>query len=104
MLKAHSRLLEHLMLAADLCLVALCWLAAYGLRFYVVGPPLVTPEVPRLRDYLATERSVDAPGHFIVWLSEQEPVYGWRSRGNFFDIGSLNAYHAASAALAGDQQ
>ncbi|PYM05619.1 MAG: undecaprenyl-phosphate glucose phosphotransferase [Candidatus Rokuibacteriota bacterium] len=52
MLKADSRLFEHLMLAADLCLVALCWLAAYGLRFYGVGPPLVAPEVPPLRDYL----------------------------------------------------
>jgi Undecaprenyl-phosphate glucose phosphotransferase len=51
-LKAHSRLFEQLMLAADLAVVAASWLAAYGLRFYVVGPPLVTPEVPPLRDYL----------------------------------------------------
>jgi Undecaprenyl-phosphate glucose phosphotransferase len=51
-LKAHSRLLEQLMLGLDLCLVALCWLAAYGLRFYVVGPPLVNPEPPPLADYL----------------------------------------------------
>jgi Undecaprenyl-phosphate glucose phosphotransferase len=52
MLKAHSRLFEQLVLGLDLCLVALCWLAAYGLRFYVVGPPLVNPEPPPLRDYL----------------------------------------------------
>ncbi|HXG16860.1 MAG TPA: undecaprenyl-phosphate glucose phosphotransferase [Calidithermus sp.] len=52
MLKAHSRLFEHLALAADLVLVGGCWLAAYALRFYVVGPPLVTPDVPPLRDYL----------------------------------------------------
>ena len=52
MLKAHSRLFEQLMLAADLTVVAASWLAAYGLRFYVVGPPLVTPEVPPLRDYV----------------------------------------------------
>ncbi|HXG05679.1 MAG TPA: undecaprenyl-phosphate glucose phosphotransferase, partial [Candidatus Binatia bacterium] len=43
---------EHLALASDLVLVGACWLAAYGLRFYVVGPPLVTPEVPPLGDYL----------------------------------------------------
>jgi Undecaprenyl-phosphate glucose phosphotransferase len=52
MLKAHSRLFEQLTLAADLTVVAASWLAAYGLRFYVVGPPLVTPEVPPLGDYL----------------------------------------------------
>ena len=45
MLKAHSRLFEQLMLAADLAVVAASWLAAYALRFYVVGPPLVTPGI-----------------------------------------------------------
>ena len=52
MLRAHSRLLEHLTLAMDLVLIGASWLLAYGLRFYVVGPPLVTPEVPPLADYL----------------------------------------------------
>jgi Undecaprenyl-phosphate glucose phosphotransferase len=52
MLKAHSRLFEQLMLAADLAVVAASWLAAYWLRFHVIGPPLVTPDVPPLRDYL----------------------------------------------------
>jgi FlaA1/EpsC-like NDP-sugar epimerase len=52
MLRAHSRLFEHLMLAADLAVVAVSWLAAYGLRFYVIGPPLVVPSPPPLRDYL----------------------------------------------------
>jgi Undecaprenyl-phosphate glucose phosphotransferase len=52
MLRAHSRLLEQLTLAADLVLIGACWLAAYFLRFYVVGPAMVTPEVPPLGDYL----------------------------------------------------
>jgi Undecaprenyl-phosphate glucose phosphotransferase len=52
MLKAHSRLFEHLTLATDVLLIALCWITAYGLRFYVVGPPLVTPEVPPFREYV----------------------------------------------------
>ena len=52
MLKAHSRVFEHLTLATDVILIALCWLAAYGLRFYVVGPPLVTPDIPPFREYL----------------------------------------------------
>jgi Undecaprenyl-phosphate glucose phosphotransferase len=51
-LKAHSRVFEHLTLAIDVVLIALCWLAAYGLRFYVVGPALVTPDVPPLREYV----------------------------------------------------
>ncbi len=50
MLKAHSRLLEQAMLAGDLFLVAGCWLAAYALRFYVIGP--LQHDVPPLGDYL----------------------------------------------------
>jgi Undecaprenyl-phosphate glucose phosphotransferase len=38
-LKANSRALEQLMLVGDLLLVAACWLAAYGIRFFVAGPP-----------------------------------------------------------------
>ncbi|MGH7334341.1 MAG: undecaprenyl-phosphate glucose phosphotransferase [Candidatus Rokuibacteriota bacterium] len=52
MLRVHSRLFEQVTLAADLVLIGACWLFAYLLRFYVVGPPLVTPDVPPLRDYL----------------------------------------------------
>lgn len=51
MLKAHSRLLEHLMLVGDLLLVAGCWLAAYAVRFHVAGPPLRSG-VPPLEPYL----------------------------------------------------
>jgi Undecaprenyl-phosphate glucose phosphotransferase len=52
-LKAHSRLFEHFALVSDLVLVAGCWLAAYVLRFYSpLAPPLVTPDVPPLGDYL----------------------------------------------------
>ena len=36
MLKAHSRLFEHLTLAGDLTLIAGCWLAAYAVRFYLL--------------------------------------------------------------------
>jgi Undecaprenyl-phosphate glucose phosphotransferase len=46
-LKAHSRLFEHLTLAADLTLIAGCWLAAYALRFYVFG----TVPVPAFDGY-----------------------------------------------------
>ena len=38
MLKASSRLLAQLSLASDLVLIGACWVEAYFLRFYVVGP------------------------------------------------------------------
>ncbi len=52
MLKVHSRLFEHVTLVADLMLIGACWLLAYVLRFYGAGPPLVSPDIPPLRDYL----------------------------------------------------
>jgi exopolysaccharide biosynthesis polyprenyl glycosylphosphotransferase len=47
-LKAHSRLFEHLALATDLALIAGCWLGAYGLRFHVFGGG---GDIPPFRDY-----------------------------------------------------
>src|SRR5438128_6171804 len=38
MLKASSRVLVQLTLASDLVLIGACWVEAYFLRFYVVGP------------------------------------------------------------------
>jgi Undecaprenyl-phosphate glucose phosphotransferase len=51
-LKAHSRFLEHLTLVGDLLLVAGCWLFAYGLRYYVIVPPITGGAVPPLEPYL----------------------------------------------------
>jgi Undecaprenyl-phosphate glucose phosphotransferase len=51
-LRAYSRLLEQLMLVADLVLVGLCWLLAYWLRFYVAGPPLPYGDRGPVADYL----------------------------------------------------
>jgi Undecaprenyl-phosphate glucose phosphotransferase len=47
MLKAHSRLFEHVAFVTDIGLIAGCWVAAYGLRFHVLG----VDEVPPFRDY-----------------------------------------------------
>ncbi|HET8578261.1 MAG TPA: undecaprenyl-phosphate glucose phosphotransferase [Methylomirabilota bacterium] len=53
MLKAHSRLLEQLMLVGDLVLVAGCWLLAYVLRFYVLSyPRLRFHDIPPIGPYL----------------------------------------------------
>jgi Undecaprenyl-phosphate glucose phosphotransferase len=46
-LKAHSRVFEQVTLAADLALVAGCWLGAYALRFHAFGDG----DVPLFRDY-----------------------------------------------------
>ncbi len=47
MLKAHSRLFEHLTLACDLLLIGACWVLAYAVRFYVLN----APGLPPFRDY-----------------------------------------------------
>ncbi|PYN81572.1 MAG: undecaprenyl-phosphate glucose phosphotransferase [Candidatus Rokuibacteriota bacterium] len=47
MLKAHSRVVEHLALAGDLCLIAICWVCAYAVRFHVMR----VTDVPPFRDY-----------------------------------------------------
>ena len=48
-LKAHSRLFEHLALVADLVLIAVCWLGAYALRFHVFGAVATCRRSPTTR-------------------------------------------------------
>jgi Undecaprenyl-phosphate glucose phosphotransferase len=50
-LRSRSRLLEQVMLAGDLLLVAGSWLLAYFVRFYVAGPPAVHG-IPFIAPYL----------------------------------------------------
>ena len=47
MLKAHSRLVENLALVGDLCLIAVCWVLAYWIRFHLMH----VTDVPAFRDY-----------------------------------------------------
>ena len=47
MLKAHSRLVENLALVGDLCLIAVCWVLAYWIRFHLMH----VTDVPPFRDY-----------------------------------------------------
>ncbi len=47
MLKAHSRLFEQLTLAADLALIAACWVVAYVIRFDLIG----ATDRPAFADY-----------------------------------------------------
>ena len=43
MLRAHSRFFEHLTLAADLLLIAACWVVAYTIRFHVLPVREIPP-------------------------------------------------------------
>ncbi len=47
MLKAHSRLFEHVTLAGDLLLIVVCWISAYAIRFYA----MTATDIPPFRDY-----------------------------------------------------
>lgn len=51
MLKKHSKFFEHLLLLADLAIVGLAWLAAFGYRFYL-DPTPAPHGIPPLRPYL----------------------------------------------------
>ena len=51
MLRAPSRLLAQLTLASDLVLIAGCWVAAYILRFHLVGPFPIPRGLPPFQDY-----------------------------------------------------
>jgi Undecaprenyl-phosphate glucose phosphotransferase len=51
MLRAPSRLLAQLTLASDLVLIAGCWVAAYMLRFHLLGPFPIPRGLPPFQDY-----------------------------------------------------
>ena len=49
---------------------------------------LYTPEhLALLDEYIAEGNSPDAPGNFVAWLYQREPVYGYRFSGEWLDIG-----------------
>src|SRR5262249_19284384 len=62
-LKAYSRLFQQLMLVCDLLLVAGCWLLAYGVRYYVIVPPITRGEIPPLEPYPLT-----LPPMLVAWV------------------------------------
>lgn len=57
--------------------------------------PLET--APQLSRYLEEGGNPDAPGHFIAWLVEQQPVRAVPIRGAWFDVGSLEGLAHARA-------
>jgi len=63
-LKAHSRLFEHLTLAGDLVLIAACWISAYLVRFHVMPAGDIPP-------FRAIRRAL------LERLGMREMTYGW---------------------------
>ena len=65
-------------------------------------PPLYffQPSVwSEIESFLRTSGNHDAPGYFIDYLSQQEPVDAFRLKATRLDIGSLESYHAADRQL-----
>jgi len=53
----------------------------------------------RIEQFIRDGGSVDAPGFFIERLATQEPVYGFPTGGEWFDIGSPESYQEAAERL-----
>jgi glucose-1-phosphate thymidylyltransferase len=48
-----------------------------------------------ISDYLKKHDKVDAPGHYIHWLSKTGSVYGFTFHEDWIDIGSIESYNRA---------
>ena len=65
-----------------------------SLALYVLPPAAQ----PLLRDYLAGGGTPDAPGHFLAWLAQRAPVYGYLAPGPSYDVGTPETHAAAQRA------
>ena len=52
-------------------------------------------------EYLDEKRNPDAFGHFIAWLHEKSPCYGFTFQQNWFDIGSFENLQKANQYMEG---
>ena len=46
-------------------------------------------------EYVSSQKATDKLGSFISWLVSREPVYAYRFRGHWFDIGDIASYKHA---------
>ena len=53
----------------------------------------------RVSAYLQESGAHDAPGHFIAYLVQKEPVYAHKTRAGRFDIGSMASFEEADQVL-----
>ncbi|MCA9741684.1 MAG: nucleotidyltransferase family protein [Deferribacteres bacterium] len=63
--------------------------------FYCLHPAALR----HVSDYLSQPNAQDAPGHFIAYLVEREPVFAAKIAGTRFDIGSMQSYREANQIL-----
>lgn len=49
----------------------------------------------RITEYIASGGNIDAPGHYIGWLCQNDIVYGFTFCGKWYDIGNYEIYKKA---------
>jgi len=52
-----------------------------------------------IKEYLNLKKKTDAPGNLISWLYKRTPIYGFKFRGLWFDIGHPDTYRRAKEVL-----
>jgi glucose-1-phosphate thymidylyltransferase len=52
-----------------------------------------------VREYLDAGSNPDQPGRLVEWLYPRQPVYAWRVRGRWYDIGSAETLAEADLAF-----
>jgi glucose-1-phosphate thymidylyltransferase len=57
--------------------------------------------LPLIKKYLDEGNNPDAPGHFIPWLINHQPVFAFQFEGQWHDIGTLESYQEAQVVFAG---
>ncbi len=66
--------------------------SSWGSAAFYVYP---ASTLKRFDEYIDSGRTPDAPGHFVEWLCQVEPVYAHRIQGSAMDIGSPEALDRA---------
>jgi len=68
-----------------------------GTCIYIIPPK----SLGSISEYLEEGNNSDSPGHFILWLSRKQAVYGHILTGYWCDIGTLKGYEDAKRKFGG---
>ena len=52
-------------------------------------------KVAFINEYVKMQNKLDAPGHYIGWLSKRDKVYGFAFPEDWYDIGTMESYKKA---------
>jgi NDP-sugar pyrophosphorylase family protein len=58
----------------------------------------------RIQDFIREGGNGDAPGYLIEWLVSREPVHGFMTGGEWFDIGTQETYQLAVQRWQGERR